>query len=216
MTSSGPNPRRELTVATVSCVAGAALALLAASRVWATELARRPAPLPAVTVTHTGGALLPWLPALALVGVAGAGALLATRGPARATVGVLVVLVSLGVIAAGAVGFGRVTGSRGGWPAAVMVGGLGIGWTGVRTIQRGRSWPAMGARYERGGGNDGGVATDSGAGQDRDAGADSLGNAGRRAGDPAAQPVREATRRATGDAAMWDNLDRGIDPTADE
>ena len=73
--------RRALTYAVLLCVAGAGLALATATRTWAVEVTLRPAPLPAVRETSTGATLLPWLPALALVGLAGAGALLATRAP---------------------------------------------------------------------------------------------------------------------------------------
>ena len=79
--------RRELVLAVVGCTAGAALALYAASRTWTVAVHPRPAPLPPVRQTRTGADLAPWLPALALVGLAGAGALVATRGVARLAVG---------------------------------------------------------------------------------------------------------------------------------
>src|SRR5690606_8421929 len=74
-------PRRQLAVAMLCCVAGAGLAAFAATRTWSVETTAR-GPLPGLRAAHTGGELLPWLPALALAGLAGAGALLATRGPA--------------------------------------------------------------------------------------------------------------------------------------
>src|SRR4051794_28459648 len=80
---SGSARHRDRSVAVAACVAGAGLALLAVSRVWVHETVVRPAPLPRAYETHTGSALVPWLPALALVALAGAGALLATRGAAR-------------------------------------------------------------------------------------------------------------------------------------
>jgi hypothetical protein len=64
---------RDRTLAVVACVAGAALALFAAGRGWTEVTQARPEPLPPLHEVRTGSALLPWLPAAALVALAGAG-----------------------------------------------------------------------------------------------------------------------------------------------
>jgi hypothetical protein len=132
---------RERTVAVVACAAGAGLALFALSRTW-TEVTRvRPAPLPPLHELKTGSALLPWSPAVGLVALAGAGALLATRGPVRAAVGVLVTLCGLGLVA------GAVAHLGAGWPLVTALGGLLVAAAGTLTLVRGRTWPGMPPRY---------------------------------------------------------------------
>ncbi|MGW3602553.1 Trp biosynthesis-associated membrane protein [Micromonospora sp. NPDC005161] len=182
--------RRQLTYAVLLCLAGAGLALWASTRSWSVELTARPAPLPPVRDARSGAALLPWLPALALVTLAGAGAVLATRGRARRLLGVLLGALGLAVAAGG--GYGLVTGLDGvvsrQWPALCLLGGLlavaGGGWTALR----GGGWPAMGARYER-------PARTSTQGPPPEAG-----------------PAGPMAGRRTTEA--WDALDRGEDPTA--
>jgi hypothetical protein len=138
---------RGRTLAVVACVAGAGLALFAVGRTWTHVTVVRPAPLPPLHEARTGTALLPWLSALALVALAGAGALLATRGLLRAAVGVLLLLSGLG-LAGGAVAR-LVAGASPGWPLATALGGLIVAGAGLLTVARGREWPGMGARYDR-------------------------------------------------------------------
>ncbi|MBX7264647.1 Trp biosynthesis-associated membrane protein [Micromonospora sp. Llam7] len=144
--------RREAAYAVLLCLAGAGLALWAATRTWAVEVAARPAPLPPVRQVRTGAALLPWLPALALVGLAGGGAVLATRGGPRRVLGGLLALLGLAVGTGG--GYGLVVDVAGEasrhWPALCLLGGLLVTTGGLLTAARGQRWPAMGARYERG------------------------------------------------------------------
>ncbi|QGN47754.1 Trp biosynthesis protein [Micromonospora sp. WMMC415] len=179
--------RRELTYAVLLCVAGAGLAAWAATRTWAVELTPRPAPLPPVRAGRTGADLLPWLPALALVALAGGGAVLATRGRLRRLLGGL--LTGLGVAVAAGGGYGLVAGFAGDvsrqWPLLCLVGGVLTAAGGLLTALRARRWPAMGARYERR------ARTVSAA-------------------RPEPGPV---TGRRTTEA--WDALDRGEDPTRD-
>jgi hypothetical protein len=139
------NPARARTLAVLACAAGAALALFAASRTWTAVVEARPAPLPAARVERTGAALHPWLTPLSLVALAGAGALLATRGRSRLAVGVLLVLCGLGVAV------GAVAGARGdmSWPLLCLLGGTVVAAAGAVAVVRGRGWPALGARYER-------------------------------------------------------------------
>jgi hypothetical protein len=140
-------PRRELSIAVVACVLGAAVALLTSSRTWRVVAAKGVVPLRGDDLT--GSELMPWLPAVALVGLAGAGALLATRGVVRAVLGGLLVVVGLPLVAAGAYGAATATGGRLVYPVLLGVGGLLIGYAGVRALRRGTSWPALGSRYER-------------------------------------------------------------------
>ncbi|SIN09172.1 Trp biosynthesis-associated membrane protein [Micromonospora cremea] len=185
--------RRQLTYAVLLCLAGAGLALWASTRSWSVELTVRPAPLPPMRDARTGAALLPWLPALALVTLAGGGAVLATRGLLRRVLGVLLGVFGLAVAAGG--GYGLVTDLDGvvsrQWPALCLLGGLlaaaGGGWTALR----GGGWPAMGARYER-------PARTSPQSAPPEAG-------------PAGPAGPMAGRRTT---EAWDALDRGEDPTA--
>ncbi|MGN9775688.1 Trp biosynthesis-associated membrane protein [Micromonospora sp. H33] len=179
--------RRELTYAVLLCVAGAGLAAWAATRTWAVELTPRPAPLPPVRDARTGADLLPWLPALALVALAGGGAVLATRGRVRRLLGGLLALLGVAVAAGGA--YGLAAGFAGDvsrqWPLLSLVGGVLAAAGGLLTALRGRRWPAMGARYER---------------RPRPVAA------------ARPQPGSVTGRRTT---EAWDALDRGEDPTRD-
>ncbi|MEG3637201.1 Trp biosynthesis-associated membrane protein [Micromonospora palythoicola] len=149
-TGGGRPGRRELAYAVLLCLAGAGLALWAATRTWVVDVVGRSEPMLLVE-ERTGGQLLPWLPALALVGLAGGGAVLATRGRPRRVLGGLLTLLGLAVAAGG--GYGLV-GDLGDpvtwqWPALTLLGGLLAAVGGSSTMLRGHRWPAMGARYER-------------------------------------------------------------------
>jgi tryptophan-associated transmembrane protein len=143
------SPRRQLTLATLGGAAAAGLVLLAASRGWAVQVTVPAAPLPPQTVTRTGAAVAPVVPALALVGFAGAGAVLATRGIGRAVVGVLVGLCGGGVAAGTWFALATVTGLNRFWPSVCLLGGLGLAVAGAVTVRRGAGWPGMGGAYER-------------------------------------------------------------------
>ena len=176
--------RRELVLAVLACTAGAAVVLFAASRTWAVVVQARPAPLPPLRTARTGAALVPWLPALAFVGLAGAGALVATRRTGRLLVGVLLVACGLGMIAGAAAAPGSgATGSGGAaaWMVAAALGGGLVAAVGAATVARGRRWPTMGARYER-------SAT-------------------------ADRPAPAGADRPRAPAEIWDAIDRGTDPT---
>ncbi|RKR87139.1 putative membrane protein (TIGR02234 family) [Micromonospora pisi] len=184
--------RRQLTYAVLLCLAGAGLALYAATRTWSVEITVRATPLPPKTATHTGGDLLPWLPALALVGLAAAGALLATRGTGRRLVGGLMVLVGLGVAAGGANGLAGLEGDQTKvvWAVLCGLGGLLVVAAGLVTAARGHTWPAMGARYDR-----------------PRPGTPGPGHA------PAGTAVEGGRVEAGRTVAAWEALDRGEDPT---
>jgi Tryptophan-associated transmembrane protein (Trp_oprn_chp) len=185
--------RRGLTTAVLACVVGAGIALFAATRTWSTTTQRQAPPLPDRLVHHTGGSLIGWLPALALVGLAGAGALLATRGIGRTIIGLLLVILGLGLVGGAIDGLDIAAGV---WPVFVGLGGLGIAWSGLAALRSGATWPAMGARYER-------SATPARSTDERaDASAAAPSESGVTAG-----------RRPRTHASMWDDLDRGVDPT---
>ncbi|SCG47943.1 Trp biosynthesis-associated membrane protein [Micromonospora humi] len=153
--------RRELAYAVLLCLVGAGLAAWAVTRAWSVEVTSRGG-LPSGQRSRTGADLLPWVSALAYVGLAGGGAVLATRGRLRRLLGVLLTGVGLAVAVGGGVGLTEAGVSRH-WPALVLVGGLASAAGGAFTASRGGGWPAMGARYERG------AASASTAGADRPA-----------------------------------------------
>ncbi|HET9518928.1 MAG TPA: Trp biosynthesis-associated membrane protein [Actinoplanes sp.] len=201
---------RALASAVGSCLAGAALVLFALSRVWSEQVTVRPG-LSDLRVSHTGAAELPWLPAVAFVALAGAGALLATNGGTRRAVGVLLLL-------AGAAPVVGVLGGRADldfqaagaavWPVATVLGGVLVMLGGWRTVRSGHRWPTMGARYERAAppaGRSAATAQHDATGPDDAASRDDaagLDDAGRQRGQAAVD-----TRLA------WEALDRGEDPT---
>jgi Tryptophan-associated transmembrane protein (Trp_oprn_chp) len=145
--------RRERGYAATAAVAGAGLALLAASRAWSDSPGRpEPANLGTVADPLTGGEQYPWIAALALAALAGGGALLATRGTLRTAVGGLLLLCGAGVVLGGAYAVAQEAAPS--WPIAAAVGGLAVFDAGYLTVRKGRSWPGMGARYEREAGRD--------------------------------------------------------------
>jgi hypothetical protein len=197
------SPRRALTAAVLGCVAGAGAALYAASRTWQVLLTPRPAPQPALVEHLTGSALLPLLPALGLVALAGAGGIVAAKGVARTGVGALLAAAGLGIVFIERGVLGR-DGLALGWVVVATAGGILVATAGALTLRNGRRWPVMGARYDRAGSAgptgaestpDGAVAADgrpAGAGQVVDAGDGSV---------------------HIEDTAWWDAIDRGEDPT---
>jgi uncharacterized membrane protein (TIGR02234 family) len=198
---SASNARRELTTAVLGAAVAGGLALFASGQRWAEVTAERRPPLPPVSGAVPGSAAAPLVPAMGLLLLAAAVALVAVRGAARVGVG-LVLAVAGGVLASSGVRLlaggldaaaaklpvlgADLTGARvdlaAVWPVVALLAGLVAIGTGVLVVVRGRGWPGMGRRYERPGAS------------------------------TAPRPVRERTdeERAT-DA--WRALDRGEDPT---
>ena len=179
--------RRELSAAGLLCLLGATLVLVGAGRAW-TSLDVPAGPLAeAREVGSSGAELVPGVRALGLAGLAGVVALAATRRAGRVVVGVVLLLVGAGVVAAVVLpdltaatlrvqgAEGRVT--TGPWPWATAAGGLLMAAAGVLTVLRGRSWPALGQRYET----------------------------------PAA--LERTPTQAVTERSLWEALDRGEDPT---
>ena len=141
------NRRRGLVTAALTCAAAAALVLFGASRVWGEVVTDRVAPLPSTRTTRTGSDVSPWLPALAAVALAGAGALFATRGALRLAVGGLLVLCGAGIAVAALLPLSD--GARPAWPVVCAVAAVAVAVAGGLTVRFGRSWPFLGTRYER-------------------------------------------------------------------
>jgi uncharacterized membrane protein (TIGR02234 family) len=139
--------------AVVACLAGAGLALFGATRVWTVQVTPRPG-LPDLRAPATGADAQPWLIALALIALAGAGAMLATRGVVRRGLGGLLALVGAGIAVAAVAGrAGTDAGAAGAgaaiWPIACVLGGALVALAGLGAARHGHRWPVMGARYER-------------------------------------------------------------------
>ena len=193
--------RSLLPAAVLLCLSGAFLVLVGSGRRW-TSLALPAGPLGDLRdVTLTGADLAPGVSALGLVGLAGVVALAATRRTGRVAVGAVLLLAGAGVVAAvlvpdltaatlrSAPTAGQDAADAGdvrttAWPAVTAAGGLLLAAAGLLTALRGRSWPALGARY--------------------DAPARSAQGRGTA---PRTEPVRP-------ERSLWEALDRGEDPTA--
>jgi hypothetical protein len=136
--------RRGFALVVVVCAVASAVVLFGASRTWSHVVTQRPAPFPPLTTKRTGASLEPWLPALAIVTLAGAGALVAVRGRVRVVLGLLL------TVAGGAIGgLASIPGNSPLWPTVCIVGGLVIALSGMATVRCAANWPSMGARYER-------------------------------------------------------------------
>ena len=207
-------PSRRLAYAVLTCLAGAGLALYAATRVWSLHVVTRSG-LPDLRTARTGAEQAPVLVGLALVALAGAGALLATRGRVRRMLGGLLVLAGTGVAAAAVLGRAGLDAGRAGagatvWPAACVLGGAMIVAAGVAAARHGHRWPAMGSRYERGRVPPPREEPAATTGPLPPAG-HTLPHTPR---DRSAYPDRSDGVQAPVDTrAAWDALDRGDDPT---
>ena len=181
--------RRESVLAcALSLVAAGALFLAAGAR-WAHGTGRRPAgsTFLVVRAAVSGHTVAGVVGAAALVALAGAVAVPATRGQGRRAAGVLLTLGGLAALVGAIVnrGAGRAHVLHALPPGATVVvdpwwvlaalGGLLLSGAGLMLAVRGPGWSALSARYEA--------------------------PAGRRAAAP------------PGDAGTWDALDRGEDPT---
>ena len=144
---SGP-ARRQLAVVVLVCAAASGLVLFAVTRVWLVETTPRPEPLGPLVQSHTGASLMPALPAMALVMLAGAGAILASRGIARQVIGGLIALAGVATAVLALTSTTR-PGISMAWLLVATVASLVGAAAGMVTVARGGDWPAMGSRYER-------------------------------------------------------------------
>ncbi|MGQ0846323.1 MAG: Trp biosynthesis-associated membrane protein [Sporichthyaceae bacterium] len=195
--SSRPD-RRELATAVLGALLGSAIVLLAAGQAWVRGTAVQE-PL-RVDLAVTGGSLVPAVPALALVCLAGAVGVLAARTGLRRLVGVAIAAAGLGAAVAAArnadPGAGELTDRAGEavgtaaataagvettlWPWVAVLGALLCGAAGLLVTLRAGRWPGMSARYSR--------------------------------PDAAAPPTASASAEQTA-LDQWRALDRGEDPT---
>jgi len=209
MTAPVRSGRRALATAVVACAAGAGLVLLAAGQPWARAVTGGAAG--AVAVTATGAEIVPLVPGLGLLALAGSVALLATRRLGRRLVGAILAATGAGTVAAtiagraapdaalreaGGVATGRIGAAVSavagtGWPWLATAGGLLVLAVGLAAAVAGPGWSVMSSRYDRGAGP---VA----------------------AGDPETTGGPQAPTAATGQVTgrdTWTALDQGIDPT---
>jgi len=199
------NPRQQLVAAVLGTVLAASVALFAASRTWLVRTTPRADPAPPLVDNVSGASLVRLLPALALVALAGAGAIVATRGRWRSVVGVLVAASGLAIVLLQR-SPASTPGIASGWVLVVALCGVAIAVAGAFTLRNGGKWPTMGARYERPGPSEpaGAISTPDGAprSDDRPDGSDL----------PDDPP---AATSHIGDTGWWDAIDRGEDPTKD-
>ncbi|MEO9137896.1 MAG: Trp biosynthesis-associated membrane protein [Jatrophihabitans sp.] len=198
----------EFAVALGALVAGSGGSLLASLPTWQTLSVPRAHPLSDVVVDVSGREVDSALTALGLVALAGVVAVLATRGPWRRGVGVVIVLAGIGLVVRAVLALGAVDAARARsliegrrrtvdvaesvlphvdvsavWPVLSILCGIVVAAAGALVAVRGGQWQAMSARYE----SSGGVV------------------------DVTPDPVMDEARAA---ASMWSALDRGEDPTS--
>ena len=145
--------RRAYGLTLVACLAGAGLAAYAITRVWSVRVTPR-AGMSDLRAEITGADQAPWVVGLALVALAGTGALLATAGWPRRVLGVLLALVGVAVAAGALVARLTVDSGAAGaaatlWSIICVFGGAAIALGGVTAARHGHHWPGMSARYER-------------------------------------------------------------------
>ena len=181
--------RRELTYAVLLCLAGAGLALWAATRTWAVELTVRPAPLPPVRDTRTGAGCCPGCRRWPWSGWPAAARCWPPAGRLRRRWWAAAAVLGAAVAAGG--GYGLVAGLDGEasrqWPALCLLGGVLVAVAGGLTDG---AAGAPGRRWAPGT------------------------NGGRGRAERPTRPGRPATRSPVGTPPQaWDALDRGEDPT---
>lgn len=192
-------------MAVALCLLGALVVIVAVGRPWAELPAVGGALLPGRRRDVLGSDLAPGVRALGVVGLAGVVALAATRSRGRTLVGLLLVVVGCGVgvesVRAVTDLEGRVARTElvqdvGGllavdgtaWPWVAVFGGVLLLLAGLLVAVRGRHWARLSARYEPPVAA-GGSAT---------------------VGSP---PAPDPAAADLSDRALWDELDRGGDPT---
>jgi hypothetical protein len=197
--------RAWLTRTVATCAVGSAVSIFAVTRTWALEVQAQPAPQAPLQLSRTGVHYAPWLSALGLVGLAGTGALLATRGRWRQLVGMVIALSGLGIVIGGLVGLVGVDRVRSLWPLLCVPAGLLLAAGGALATARGADWPALGERYERAVVPRPARAPVARLLPDAD-GYDEFG--------PEERPAQvERSGPSPSEIAMWDALDRGEDPS---
>lgn len=195
-TNRAQSARREAGAAFVGALAAAGLLFWSVGERWASGRGTVSNHLIPVAKHASGRDVAPLVAAAALIAIAGAIAIPATRRVGRTVAGVL--LLAGGMMAIVEALLRRHTGTRDlrhqlpadatahatGWPYVAVVGGVLLFAVGVVLVVRGRSWASLSARYDA-----------PGAAKDR-----------------SERPGGAAAPTPT-DAVTWDALDRGEDPT---
>jgi len=235
---SAAGPKRELQLAVLLCLLGAALVLLAGSRPWLVLVQdAQPAFAPRRTPV-SGRDLEPGIQGLGFVGLAGVVALSATRRSGRILVGLLLLASGVAVLVLllpdvghlpqllrtrrlgtpGTRAYDRV--ETGFWPYAALVGGLLLALAGLLVTLRGRRWAALSRRYEvpAARADTGARSEDRASAQGRGAGAaEDRSSASTPVSEPGPDPGSEPGSEpgsSPADRGLWDALDRGEDPTS--
>jgi peptidoglycan/LPS O-acetylase OafA/YrhL len=135
--------RRELTVTVLLCAVGALVELLAAGRPWAKVHGA------VATTSYSGNHVAQAVRPLALVALAGAAALLATRRWGRIAVGILIVAAGAGTAVAAVVA----TDPPGSvhlpaWRIVTVIAAVPVVLAGGAAAARGYRWSVMSARYD--------------------------------------------------------------------
>ncbi|AGL15592.1 Trp biosynthesis-associated membrane protein [Actinoplanes sp. N902-109] len=176
---------RRLAATVLLCAAGAGLALWGITRTWLVTVRTG---ITEIRHDSSGTESAPLVLGLALVGLAGAGALLATRGVARRVLGALLMLAGLGTAVSAIIGRAGLPGGGAKattWAVLCVLGGILVLTGGWWAVRHGHEWPGMGARYDR------------------------------TVAPAASSPPSAADGDGPMDArSTWDALDRGQDPTA--
>ena len=169
---------RGLLVAALLCLVGGSAVLASVGRPWVrldlrveTATATRPDAFVATSVTRSGDEVAGGVRALGLVSLAGAVALISTRGRGRRAVGIALLLAGAGTaglalrvradpegalvrggaapVSSGDVRDRGVTGPAvGGAAAAAVLGGLLVAASGGLAVSVSQGWPGMSARYD--------------------------------------------------------------------
>jgi uncharacterized membrane protein (TIGR02234 family) len=145
--------RRSYALTLAACLIGSLLAAYAVTRTWSLQLTPRTG-MTDLRTAQTGTDASPWVIGLALVVLAGTGALLATRGVLRRALGAVLALSGGGVAVGAVVGRASLDPGAAGpsatvWPAFCVLGGLIIIAGGITAARLGHHWPTMSARYDR-------------------------------------------------------------------
>lgn len=168
------------------------LALYVATRQWWIDETLRPAPLPPRQEPVTGKTEVPWAAAFAFVGMAGAVALFAARTWGRVLVAFVLAVAGAMLAAGGAAGLRSASSGvdvQRWWPAIMLLSGLLVLAAGIFAIVRSSRWRVgLGARFD--------TPSPAQASRSSSAGID------------------QAAFDSVDQAAWWDALDRGTDPTA--
>ncbi|MEU2394511.1 TIGR02234 family membrane protein [Streptomyces sp. NPDC007369] len=165
----GRGGRRSVAAALLLGALGATVVLLGSGRVWARGTAAVGGG--ALPVTADGQAVTGLPAALAIVGLAALVAVFAVRGTGRLLVSALLALSGLGAAVSAVLAAddrqaldaqaARATADTAAqvgalahtaWPYVTAAGGVLILAAGLLALRHGRTWPAMGGRYERDGG----------------------------------------------------------------